>query len=435
MFIGLREVPLDVTILQTRGYPGVSICDVLPCLSLRSMVYNLPTFRVKKQVCVNATNAETAIPKPVDNQGVIWQTRLDGFDVEVWPDRGEHRELIEQELLSNGLHLPLAHRSDWGREFGSDESWFVALRDSTGAYCYGFAVEVSRSRALPGHLVLRARRFGANASAAAASASLRAMTSYAQSQPRILRMQVETFSRDSQVHEAVASTARELGFRPSTAPSSYKNTVVVDLTPDQEEIFAGFDRSARRNVRAPGKKGLNTVAISDLSYVDRIHALMKETMARTGGSYSPMDWARIIEFSNRHPELSRVVGTFLPEATGPEALVSFAWGCCHGDHVTHTNAGSSRNVKVKVPLSYALAWDLISWAKGNGAVWFDFGGVTQGSLEDTDNLGGISDFKRFFSKEVVTVGDEWVLEPRPFRAKLARLVSAAANQTRRVIHR
>jgi hypothetical protein len=341
--------------------------------------------------------------------------------------------LIEQSLLSSGLHLPLPHRSEWGRDFGSDDSWFVALRDDSGAYCYGFTVEVSRSRALPGHLLLRARRFGANAGAAAASAGLNAVARFAQMQPRVLRLSIDVFSRDAGLREAVASVARQAGFTPAPLPSAYRNTVVVDLTPDEEAIFAAFDRSARRNVRAPAKKGLETVAIQDTAYVGRMHALMEETLNRTGGSYVPMDWAGIIEFSNRHPELSRVAGTFLPDTEGPEALVSFAWGCWHGDHATHTNAGSTRDVKVKAPLSYALAWDLISWAKGNGAAWFDFGGVTLGSLEDSDNLGGISDFKRFFSKEVVTVGEEWVLEPNPFRARLAQVVSAAANRTRRVI--
>jgi lipid II:glycine glycyltransferase (peptidoglycan interpeptide bridge formation enzyme) len=75
---------------------------------------------------------------------------------------------------------------------------------------------------------------------------------------------------------------------------------------------------------------------------------------------------------------------------------------------------------------YAVVWDLIRWAKENGARFFDFGGITVGSHGSNDPLGGISDFKRYFSERVVEVGAEWSFEPRPLQAYAARMVSSAA---------
>ena len=64
------------------------------------------------------------------------------------------------------------------------------------------------------------------------------------------------------------------------------------------------------------------------------------------------------------------------------------------------------------------------WAKRVGAEWFDFGGITPGTQADpTDPLGGISDFKRYFGTDVVTVGEEWVFVPRPVRAAIAGMVA------------
>ena len=63
--------------------------------------------------------------------------------------------------------------------------------------------------------------------------------------------------------------------------------------------------------------------------------------------------------------------------------------------------------------------------------WFDFGGITAGSHGADDKLGGISDFKRYFSKEIVGVGQEWSLEPRPALNSIARGVSAGARWLRR----
>lgn len=379
---------------------------------------------------MNAINAEPSVAE----HALIWQGHIDGYDAEIWPNIGAQRAQVEQALVAEGVSLPLPHRSEWGREFGGPDSLFIALRGADGKYRFGFTVDVSRSRALPGHLLLRVKRFGATADAAAAAAGLRALHRYVQEQPRILRVYFEIFTRNHDLRLELAQLANELGYTQSPNASSYKNTVVVDLTPEESEIFAAFDRSARRNVKAPGKKGFETTAITDTVYVDRMHELMEETLARTGGQYEKMAWAQLIDFSSQHPELARVVGTFLPESSEPEALVSFAWGAFHGDHATHTNAASTRAIKSNVALSYAVSWDLICWAKRNGASWFDFGGVTQGSLEDTDSLGGISDFKRFFSKDVVTVGDEWILEPHPLRARLAKMVSSAARQTRKVIN-
>jgi lipid II:glycine glycyltransferase (peptidoglycan interpeptide bridge formation enzyme) len=76
-------------------------------------------------------------------------------------------------------------------------------------------------------------------------------------------------------------------------------------------------------------------------------------------------------------------------------------------------------------MAYPLAWDLIRWARGQGAVIFDFGGISAGTAESDDPLGGISDFKRRFTDRVERVGEEWVYEPHPARAQLARWTSRA----------
>src|SRR5207249_11101081 len=111
-----------------------------------------------------------------------------------------------------------------------------------------------------------------------------------------------------------------------------------------------------------------------------------------------------------------------------DTLLAFAWGCHHGDHAHYDAAASTRHTDLKLPLGYALAGDLIRWSKQNGATWFDFGGVTTGSRTcgDADPVGGISDFKRYFSKNIIEVGDEWVLEPRSIRAALARIIGKFA---------
>jgi hypothetical protein len=140
-------------------------------------------------------------------------------------------------------------------------------------------------------------------------------------------------------------------------------------------------------------------------------------------------WAEILALSEERPELSRVVGLFRSDRDGPTGLLSFAWGCHHGDHAHYATAASTRRTDLRIPMAYPLAWDLMLWARRNGATTFDFGGITMGSSGGDDPLGGISDFKRRFTDRVVEVGEEWIFEPSPWRARAARWVSAAVRRS------
>jgi lipid II:glycine glycyltransferase (peptidoglycan interpeptide bridge formation enzyme) len=48
------------------------------------------------------------------------------------------------------------------------------------------------------------------------------------------------------------------------------------------------------------------------------------------------------------------------------------------------------------------------------------GGISNGG--DGDPYAGITTFKRQFSKEILEVAEEWIFEPRPFRAAITRIV-------------
>jgi lipid II:glycine glycyltransferase (peptidoglycan interpeptide bridge formation enzyme) len=163
-------------------------------------------------------------------------------------------------------------------------------------------------------------------------------------------------------------------------------------------------------------------------YAERMNALLEETMQRTGGDFHPVNWHRIARLCLQNPGLARLSGLFRTDVTGPESLVAFALGLAHGDHVEYSHAASTRDPSLRIPLVYALAWDLICWGKTTGATWFDFGGISPaGHAEGGDATGGISDFKRYFSRDVVQVGEDWSYEPHPMRAALARGASSAVQ--------
>jgi lipid II:glycine glycyltransferase (peptidoglycan interpeptide bridge formation enzyme) len=141
-----------------------------------------------------------------------------------------------------------------------------------------------------------------------------------------------------------------------------------------------------------------------------------------------------LKLSKNSPHLSRVIGLFSGEDASPEKMEAFLWVCNHGDHVEYRAAGSARQTDSRIPYGYLLAWEMIRWAKAEGAEWFDMGGVTLAEGDEPE-LEGISRFKRYFSRDVVEVGAEWVLEPLPMRARIATLVSYGALSLRNLMEK
>ena len=334
----------------------------------------------------------------------------------------DERTRCERDLDRLGVPVPLPYRQVARSVVGARETWLVAIRGREGRCAGALGINVRPAPFLPGHVVMEVVRLGASLAPAIRRLALETLTEAVRRDPRVLRLTVEVFARDADEREDYAAHLTELGLRLHERHNGYRQTLTLDLRLDENAIFSGFERSARRNVRSLSKHPVTLAPITDPRYADRLEVLMLETLARTGGRYAPQDWRAMIDLTREAPHLSRLVGIVRNDCEGPESLLAFAWGCAHGDHVQYSHGASTRDVPFRIPLAYPLIWDLVSWAKRIGATWFDFGGVTDGSVGDAgDPLGGISDFKRFFSREVATVADEWVFEPRSVRARAARI--------------
>ena len=367
--------------------------------------------------------AATSVPRP------LWRDR--DYEVELFEQLGPERARCEAALLAAGLPLPVQHRTEWALAHPGRTLWFVAVKAAGAGYQAGFAVDMSRSRAMPGHVLFSVEKFGAALSEGARAAGLRALAHLGRSRPRVLRVHVQVYAQDRGIRERVGTLLQELGFRSAAQARTYRDTVLVDLAPDEDGILATFRRSTRRNIRQIAEQPFEVRTIARPAPVGRLEALLGESLARTGGAPQHEDWGAVTALSDRCPDLSRLAGLFRTDVTGPEALVAFAWGLNHGSYVDNPATGMTRLSGLRTPFTYALIWDLIRWAKRVGAAWFDFGGVTLGRLSEGDPLGGISDFKRGFSSTIVAVGEEWTLEPNPLRGQLAAALSSASSRVSR----
>lgn len=346
---------------------------------------------------------------------------------------GNAREAAEQELDSAGIVLPFSQRGEWHQAIGHSSSSLLVTSDADGHARAAAGIGIGRSRALPLHRIYRVERVCSSPSDADDAALLKAITDAARSDRLCIRLHLGIFEPDAERRQRLGEVLRKAGFVRAQQPEAYRRTPSLDLGPSEEALFSKLAPSARRNVRAPAKRGFQFMIIEDPAYADKLAALLEDSFRRTGGTPVPLPWKTILRRSGRSPNRSRVIGLFRPGEISPDSLLAFAWGCVNGNYVTYEAGASAREEGLgNLPLAYAPVWNLIAWAKGIGAQWFDFGGVSAvGESAMDDPLSGITDFKRFFCERVIEVRDEWTLEPRPVRARIARTVSAAVERIRR----
>lgn len=346
----------------------------------------------------------------------------------------DERRRAERELDAIGRAVPVHARAAWGEAFSDSPSALAAMHVPGTGYVGGIGVVMLPSRAMPGHQIWRVDRVSDVLGVEHAAALLQYIAASARRRRRVLRVDVSVASRDAAFRSALAAMLARVGFKqiPTVRTSGY--TLVVELG-DEEAMLASLSKQTRRNIRAIERQPVVVRPVDNPQLADRMHALMRETMARTGGTYEPVDWEAAMHVSRELPDRSRLVGMERTDTTSPERLLAFMWAHQHGQHAVYDAGASTRQTDLKITMADPLMWDIIRWARSTGARWFDLGGVSRPVPGAADPLAGISDFKRSFSRQVEEVGDEYVIDVAPVRSAVARALGTGVRAIRRLATR
>lgn len=341
----------------------------------------------------------------------------------------------EAALDAAGFPLPLPSRVSWGRHFGVSTHKLAIATDTDKQLVAAIGLELTQTRSLPGHYILSTHAFGDAYATKAGEVLLDEIIRYTTVNSRVLRIVVELECRDELARQFLHNALVSRHFyqiQPERIPA---HTLIKDLTQNNEKIFASFSESTRHKIRKSIRSGLELDLLTDLVYATRMNKLLAATFARTGMRISDINWKPIIAICQEFPHRSHLVGIFHGSGRTPEDLLAFAWGIHHGERAVYRMGASSRDPGVKLPLLYLAFWDLIEWAKREGARWFDLGGIIPIAGEGDNALEGISRFKRGFSREEIALGEEWVYEPSAFKARIAGLTSNTAHRIRELLQR
>jgi lipid II:glycine glycyltransferase (peptidoglycan interpeptide bridge formation enzyme) len=203
---------------------------------------------------------------------------------------------------------------------------------------------------------------------------------------------------------------RKLGWVPAKDQVQYRNTVIVDLSPDEETLLANMKQKTRYNVRLAGRKGVTARPGTGADF-DRLYRMYAETSVRDGfvirdeGYYKTL-WKSFLDAGLLEPLVAEVDGE-------PVAAVVIAR---FGGTATYLHGMSTEAHREKMP-AYLLQWEAMHRAKAAGCARYDMWGAPD-IFNETDSMWGVYRFKDGFGGQVVRFIGAWDYPVRPFWYRL-----------------
>lgn len=187
-------------------------------------------------------------------------------------------------------------------------------------------------------------------------------------------------------------TFKKMGFVNSPMHLHSENTWVLDITQNEEYILSGMRKNTRYMVRKAIQSDLQVEVTKDISKVNVLYRLQKETVKRHGfiGFSKKLFLAQIEEFGKDNQ-----VDLYLVKK-GKQVLVT-AIIIFYGNCAYYHHSASSEKSR-EYPASYLLQWQVIKDAKKKGLSQYNFWGIAPEGKQD-HRFSGVTTFKKGFGGE------------------------------------
>jgi peptidoglycan pentaglycine glycine transferase (the first glycine) len=222
--------------------------------------------------------------------------------------------------------------------------------------------------------------------------------------------------------ESVMSDLKRRGWRYSSDQIQFKNTVLIDLSPSEEELLARMKQKTRYNIRLAEKKGV-TLRIGTSTDFDLLYKMYAETSLRDGfvirdeGYYKTV-WS-LFTGNSQSPVSTQSVQSPLAELliaevkNDPVAAIFVFYFSNRAYYVY----GMSRTVHREKMPAYLLQWEAIKRARAKGCTVYDLWGAPD-VFDDSDSMWGVYRFKEGLGGKVVRTLGAWDFASNPFWYKL-----------------
>jgi len=191
----------------------------------------------------------------------------------------------------------------------------------------------------------------------------------------------------------VITTLESHGWQLSSEQIQFRNTILIDLTREEDELLKAMKSKTRYNVRLAGRRGVK-VRLGGLADLALLYDMYVETSTRdefiTRPSVYYRDaWKAFIE--------ANLAQLFIAEYEGQPlaSLILFRFG-----KKVWYMYGASRDLHRSLMPNHLLQWEAMRWAKAQGCAVYDMWGAPD-VRDESDPLWGVYRFKEGFGGQFV----------------------------------
>ncbi len=221
-------------------------------------------------------------------------------------------------------------------------------------------------------------------------------------------------ARDDSGGQAARSELLRRGWIFSREQIQFRNTVLIDLTPTEDELLARMKQKTRYNVRLAQKKGVTVRAgrAEDFPLLYRMYAetSVRDSFLIRGEDYYQTVW-RIFDQSSIINRQSSVPLSepLIAEVDGqPVAAVSIFYFAGQAVYLF----GMSRDVHREKMPNFLLQWEAMRRAKALGCKTYNLWGAPN-EFNESDGLWGVFRFKEGLGGYVLRAIGAWDFTPSP----------------------
>ena len=220
----------------------------------------------------------------------------------------------------------------------------------------------------------------------------------------------EAGALECELGESVLKDMLAYGWHLSDEQVQFRNTVLIDLTPDLDQLLANMKQKTRYNIRLAERKGV-TVRVGEASDLELLYRLYLETSVRDDfvirdWRYYQKLWSTMMDAGLAEPLIAEVQGQ--PVA----GLVIFRFA----SRAWYMQGMSGLEHREKMP-NYLLQWEAIRRAKAAGCRIYDLWGAPD-EFSEHDSMWGVYRFKEGLGGQVVRHIGAWDLPIKPVAYKV-----------------
>jgi peptidoglycan pentaglycine glycine transferase (the first glycine) len=226
----------------------------------------------------------------------------------------------------------------------------------------------------------------------------------------------------------VMSELKRRGWEYSSDQIQFRNTVLIDLNPTEEEMLARMKQKTRYNIRLAERKGVS-LRVGELEDLGVLYKMYAETSVRDGfvirdEEYYKTVWELFMRSNVDKLEGSHVE-TFQPsnvptcepiiaEVDGEPVAAIFVFYFAWRAYYVY---GMSQDVHREKMPNYLLQWEAMKRAKAKGCAAYDLWGAPE-VFDESDSMWGVYRFKEGLGGQVVRTLGAWDFVPSPLWYKM-----------------